>query len=426
MLQIQDLELTQLAHEPKPTTSMQYLAEHPVLDLPFRSFFLLAVFGSMAALAIWAAYLNGHFSFTGDAITPLTWHIHEMIFGFAATVALGFILTAVQTWTGTASIKGRAVLAFIALWLLIRVLLFINTTSTFFIAVTLQTLWWLAAIVIFSQRVISQQNRRNYLFIPLLMVLMQLNIALLLVDFYGFADFTRHLARTCVLMFCLLMGILGGRVIPFFTASGAKIPALTTPYWLTTVLTVMSLLAVLVFFCSKFFNFSYIPAIFMMAAGILHIVRQSYWHSWATRKISLLWSLHCAYFSLGLGLILLGLSYLPKALAPSWFLSINFASALHLLTIGAMGLMIFAMMARVSLGHTGRALTPSKVVSWIFYLIIISAISRVFLPMLPEMATQVMLSWNISVFTWFIAGLLFLRGYWSILTSKKVDKYLHR
>ena len=368
--------------------------------------------------------LNGYFSFVGDAISPLTWHIHEMIFGFAATVAVGFILTAVQTWTGKASIKGGAVLAFIILWLLIRVLLFLNTNSTFFIAVTLQTLWWLAAIVIFSQRVISQQNRRNYLFIPLLIVLMQLNIALLLVDFYGFADFARHLARTCVLMFCLLMGILGGRVIPFFTASGANIPAITTPHWLTVLLTSISLLGVLVFFCSALINLPFSPAILMIAAGILHIVRQSYWHSWATRKISLLWSLHCAYFSLGLGLILLGLSYLP--LAPSWLLSINFTSALHLITIAAMGLMIFAMMARVSLGHTGRALTPSNLVSWIFYLVIISAISRVFLPMLPQMATQVLLSWNISVFTWFIAGLLFLKVYWSILTSKKVDKYLHR
>jgi uncharacterized protein involved in response to NO len=86
----------------------------------------------------------------------------------------------------------------------------------------------------------------------------------------------------------------------------------------------------------------------------------------------------------------------------------------------------FSMIARVSLGHTGRAVPPSNLVSWIFYLVIISAICRVFLPMLPLMATQVLLSWNISVFTWFIAGLLFLKVYWSILTSKKVDKYLHR
>ncbi len=426
MLHIQDSELAQLENDHQSSSGFQYLAQHPVLDLPFRSFFLLAVMGSMAALAIWAAYLNGYFSFAGDAISPLTWHIHEMVFGFAATVAVGFILTAAQTWTGKASIKGLAVLAFFVLWLLIRVLLFINTNSTFFIAVTLQTLWWLAAIVIFSQLVISQKNCRNYLFIPLLIVLMQLNIALLLVDFWGFVDFARHLARTCVLMFCLLMGILGGRVIPFFTASGANIPAITTPHWLTPLLTSISVLGVLVFFCSALINLPFSPASLMITAGILHLVRQSYWHSLATRKIPLLWSLHCAYFALGLGLILLGLSYLPVSLAPYFLLSIDFASALHLITIAAMGLMIFAMMARVSLGHTGRALTPSKVVSWVFYLIIVSAISRTFLPMLPLMTNKIMFSWNISIFTWFIAGLLFLIVYWPILTTKKVEKYFHR
>ncbi len=54
----------------------------------------------------------------------------------------------------------------------------------------------------------------------------------------------------------------------------------------------------------------------------------------------------------------------------------------HIFTIGGIGLMTLAMMARVSLGHTGRDIkNPPKVVSWIFSLMVAAAIFRVFLPM---------------------------------------------
>ena len=426
MLHIQDSEISQLENDPHANRALQYLAQHPVLDLPFRSYFLLAVFGSMSALALWTAYFNGYVSFAGSAISPLTWHMHEMIFGFAATVAVGFILTAAQTWTGQPSIKGLPVLAFIIIWLLVRVALLINSPSAFMLALTLQTLWWLGSILVFSRLVLKSKNRRNYLFIPLLSTLMLLNIALLSLDYFGFADLARHIARTCVLMFCLLMGILGGRVIPFFTVSGANISAITSPSWLSPVLISVSLLGIFIFFSTAFIELTFTPATLMIAAGLLHLVRLSYWRTLATIKLPLLWSLHCSYFALAIGLILLGLSYLPVALSNDLLPSVSFGDALHLITIAAMGLMIFAMMSRVSLGHTGRALAPSKLVPWIFYLIVISAFARTFLPAIPLQTNHMLLSWNISALTWFIAAVLFMKVYLPILTRKKIEKSFHR
>ena len=438
MLKIQDPEIAQLTYDhknnvqqssahqsyaQKGTSALNYIDQHPVLDLPFRSYFLLAVVSSLFALGIWAAYFNGYFIFSGTAISPLAWHIHEMIFGFGATVAVGFILTAAQTWTGQQSIKGLPVLAFITLWLLVRIALVINLPSTIIIAIVLQSFWWLGTIFVFTGLVIKSSNRRNYLFVPLLSVLMLLNIALLLLDFYGEHQLTRHIARTSVLMFCLLMGILGGRVIPFFTVSGAKLAPIKSPNWLTQLLTITSISGVLVFFSSAFIDLPFSPAGLMIAAGVLHLIRQCYWRSFATRNIALLWSLHVSYFSLGLGLILLGLSYMPANGIGFIQLTISFGDALHLITIAAMGLMIFAMMSRVSLGHAGRALTPSKLVSWIFFLIMISALGRTFLPVIT---TQPLLSWNISALAWLIAGVLFLKVYLPILTTKKVEKHFNR
>jgi len=419
MLQIQDSETAQLNHDHQANDALTYLAQHPVLDLPFRSYFLLAVACSVFSVGIWAAYFNGLFTFAESGITPLAWHIHEMVFGFGATVAVGFVLTAAQTWTGQPSIKGLPVLAFIALWLLVRVALLVNLPSTVIVAIILQSTWWLGSIIVFARLVLKSSNRRNYLFIPLLSILMLLNIALLLLDFNGYHELTRHIARTSILMFCLLMGILGGRVIPFFTVSGAKLDAIKAPNCLTPVLTVTSILGVLAFFSSTFIDLPFSPAILMIASGLLHLIRQGYWRSFATRGIALLWSLHLAYFALGLGLILLGLSYFQAQSFEYFSVSISFTDALHLLTIAAMGLMIFAMMCRVSLGHTGRSLTPSKLVSWIFLLILLSAFTRA---ILPSITLQPLLSWNISALAWLIAGLLFLKVYLPILTAKKVEK----
>jgi uncharacterized protein involved in response to NO len=422
MLSIQDPELSQLNydHQQEPK-SLKHLAQHPALDLPFRSYFLLAVICSLVAIALWSSYLNGYFTFVNKGISPLAWHIHEMIFGFCATVAVGFILTAAQTWTGKPSIKGLPLLAFIMLWLGVRVVLLVNHPNAALVAIALQSIWWLGSIAIFTRLVLSSHNRRNYLFIPLLLGLMLLNIAFLLVDYLGLFELTRHMARTCVLMFCLLMTILGGRVIPFFTVSGAKTEPINTPNWLTPLLTATSILSVLVFFSSAFFKLPISPAVFMITAGVLHLIRQSYWHSKATKNITLLWSLHLSYFSLALGLIFLGMSYLPLH-ELNLSLSLAFGDALHLITIAAMALMIFAMMSRVSLGHTGRPLIPSKLVPWIFYFIIISALARTFLPMfhLP------LLAWNISSLTWLLAGIIFLVIYLPILIAKKVEKPLVR
>jgi len=429
MISITDAELEALANQPdQQKTKREKISTHPVLDLPFRSYFLLAVAGSTVSIVFWLAFLNGWLSgsindsligaiipfslFTGTGLSPTIWHIHEMIFGFAATVAVGFILTAAQTWTGKSSIKGLPVLAFIILWLVIRLCLWVNQPSAIYLAIILQTLWWLGAIIVYSTMVLGSGNKRNYIFMPLLFALMVMNINILALAVLGYTALSVHFSRTAVLLFCLLMGVLAGRVIPFFTAAGARVEVKTQPVWLTPLLTTVSVLGILIFFINQFIALPFTPAPLLIGAGGLHLFRQYYWRTVATIKIPLLWSLHLAYASLGFGLILLGLSYLSLN---SFYLS--FGDALHLITIGAMGLMIFAMMARVSLGHTGRALTPHKRVPWIFILMLLSALARVILPAFQ----QSLLGWNLSGLLWLVAGIIFLIIYHPILTRKRID-----
>jgi uncharacterized protein involved in response to NO len=55
------------------------------------------------------------------ALSPLLWHAHEMLFGFAVAVILGFLLTAVKAWTGLATPRGAVLGALALLWLAARV-----------------------------------------------------------------------------------------------------------------------------------------------------------------------------------------------------------------------------------------------------------------------------------------------------------------
>ncbi len=395
-------EIEQLSE--KIETPLSKLVNLPIWDLSFRPWFLAASFLSVLSLAIWLLYLNGQFmGFSSTGISPLVWHIHEMLFGFGATIAVAFILTAAQTWTKVRSINGASLALLTGIWLSVRVLLLSSSTKWQLVAIALQTLWWLISIGYLAYMVISAKSVRNYQFVPLLTMMMSLNIAFLLAEHFGDTQLALHLSRSAILMFGLLVGIVGGRVFPFFTSRGAKNSQVQATPWLDKLLPLTTVCGIIIFFSGYFLSLPFTPAAMLILAGSLHILRLYYWDPLSTYKVPLLWSLHASYLALGAGLILLGASYFTEAL--------RFADALHLITIGTIGGMIIAMIARVSLGHTGRALQPHTLMSIAFGLILFGAITRFVLPLLQ----QAQWGWNLSAFAWIVAFSIFLWHYTPIL-----------
>ena len=64
----------------------------------FRPFFLGAGVWAVVALALWVAAFFGVVTIP-TVLDPLSWHAHEMLFGFIAATIGGFVLTAVPNWT---------------------------------------------------------------------------------------------------------------------------------------------------------------------------------------------------------------------------------------------------------------------------------------------------------------------------------------
>lgn len=406
------------------------ICQHPIFDLPFRSYFLLAPAFAIISLGLWLASLNGAYNFNTRGLTPSIWHIHEMIFAFGTTVAIAFILTAAQTWTGQRSLHGKALVLLILLWLATRITFFINSEISIYVGIFLQTTWWLVVINLYARLVFKANNRRNYVFIPMMVLMATLNISILVTDISGNTGLALHLSRSMILVLVLLMAIVGGRVIPFFTVKGAHTNAINTPKWLSSLLTLVSIIGLIIFILGYFVNLPIKPAVFIIAASILHCVRLLHWRTLQTLSVPLLWSLHIAYAFIPLGLLTLGLSY--------YQIGITFSDSIHLITIGAISLMILSMMSRVSLGHTGRSLVVNNMISLAFILMLIAALIRSFLPyvftylsteMLPVLSTlsltnnvianPITVSWNVSAALWMSAMLIFLITYWPILTTTK-------
>lgn len=382
--------------------------QQPIWDLAFRPWFLISTLSSVLSIGVWVLFLHGYLPALATAgLTPVAWHIHEMLFGFGATIAVAFLLTAAQTWTNKRSLNGGGLLSLTLIWLLVRVLLWIDDARVQVLAIVLQGVWWLACIGFLASMVIRAKSQRNYQFIPLLSVMMLLNMSFLIADFNGHTELALHLARTAILTFGFLVGIVGGRVIPFFTGRGAENAKVLATPMLDKALPVVTFIGIVIFFSSYFIELPFTPAIALICAGAIHLLRLYYWDPLSTRKVPLLWSLHSAYLALGLGLIALGVSYFTD--------SVRFADALHLITVGTIGGMILAMIARVSLGHTGRPLTPHPSLNIAFALIFIGTLVRFILPLYQ----MPVLAWDISAFCWITAFSTFVWHYARILMSER-------
>ncbi|MFL0803518.1 MAG: NnrS family protein [Agarilytica sp.] len=389
------------------------IVAHPVWHLAFRPWFLLASLSAVISMALWALSLNGWAIGVGNlGLSLLVWHGHEMVFGFACTIALGFLLTAVQTWTGERSLHGGLLFFLTLVWLSARVLLWRGDALLQWLGFGFQMLWWGMCILSLARVLIVAKNKRNYLFIPMTSVLMALNFGVLYAALSKADHIALELLRGAIILFGVLISVIAGRVIPFFTRRGVATASVTETPLLDRCLPLVSSLLFIVFVARILSTVSLLDTAFSVlciVTGALHGYRLLHWNSWETRNTPLVWTLHVSYLFLSLGFVVLGLS--------TFIDRINFSTALHLITVGAIGGMILPMIVRVSLGHTGRALKASPLMSAAFIGVFLAALLR-FVCMwlgLPFIA------WNISAFLWVLAFACFIIVFADVLLKPRAD-----
>lgn len=351
----------------EPVSAPRAAKWHP-FGLGFRPFFLLAALAAVLLLALWLGLRTRGFA-AAEYYGPVGWHGHEMLFGYTVAVIAGFLLTAVRNWTGQPTLKGAPLAALAALWVAGRVL---PWTAAPPLAVALADLAFLPLLALSLVRPLwAGANPVNRVFVPLLLAMAAANamVHARSLDLTGDAALLRG-HDTMLALVILLLVLVGGRVIPFFT--GKAVPA-ARPRRIPWVETGSMVLLPLLALGHAAGLDGTATGMLLLTIGVLQAIRLTAWHHPGIWRLPVLWVLFSGYGWLVLGLVLAGsadLGGFPATLAT------------HALGVGAVGVLTFGMMARVSLGHTGRALQTVPLINLAFVVLNLAAALRVFGPWL--------------------------------------------
>ncbi|MGZ5051508.1 MAG: NnrS family protein [Methylobacter sp.] len=384
----------------------QPIFDYPLFALGFRVFFALAGLAALILIVFWNAMFKGTF-LNAHYFPDNYWHAHEMLLGYAVAVIAGFLLTAVKNWTGKQTLTGDRLASLALLWLYGRILPFYAglLPDVLIAAVDFAFLPILAYQI--SKPIIQAGQHRNLIFIALLLLL-ALGNGLIHLEMLGWQDNT---AATGLLLIVatiiVLILVIAGRVFPFFTERG--IPG--TLIIKNQVLDIASIASAVIVFALQLADISGTwLAIAAAAAALANIARILNWYVPRIWYVPLLWVLYVGYAWIILGFILTVLSA---------YAVVQPSLALHAFTLGGIGVLTLGMMARVSLGHTGRALKASNTIAIAFALINVASLFRVLLPIaLPGWYDNLI---YVSTLCWLAAFSLFIFIYGPMLSSPRID-----
>ncbi len=392
----------------------KYAGKTSFLHLGFRPFFFAAISYGVVSISLWFVMYSLGKNILPNGYNMISWHAHEMIFGFSMATISGFLLTAVKNWTGIQTINHKPLLGLFLLWLISRGLAFVPGSWVLPTLAIIDSLYLLVVMWAFSVPVFKKKQWSNLAFSGKLLLILIANIIFYL-GLLGYIDNGVHYGL--YIGFYTMLAVIfnmGRRVIPFFIEKGLGCPFEAKNYkWVDA----SSLWLFLTFSAADIF----IPIIYpqgkiiilllALSLVVLHGARLYGWYHKAIWKKSLLWVLYIGYAWIVLGFLLKALS-LVTDISP--FL------ALHAFAYGGVGMITSGMMARVSLGHTGNnVFEPPKILHLIFALLFIGAIIRVLLPIfLGNYYLQLI---EVAQILWITAFVIFFVRYAPMLIKARVD-----
>lgn len=313
----------------------------------FRPFFLLAaIYGPLSLPLVWTA--------------PLL-HGHEMLFGFAAALVCGVVLTALPSWSGAAELRGTPLAALAALWLAGRAAMLGAQWLPQLLVMVLDTALFPALCVFLFFTVTQARKRLFWWTLPPLAAFTAANLVFHLSN-------PRWGLLLGVHALAFLFTLYGGLFIPAFTrrylqARGERSGTILMPLEYATA-------AVMVAFAvSDLLNLSSVVMVgAALVAAAVHGVRFARWRGWRTGGEPLLWCIHLGYAWLIAALLLRAAAELtPLVPRETW---------IHAFTLGAYGMLKIGLMTRVALRHTGRALHAPLAMRAAFLMVLGAALLR--------------------------------------------------
>jgi uncharacterized protein involved in response to NO len=378
------------------------LAGWPLFRLGFRPFYLLAAAFAAASVPLWLLRYFGLADFATNI--DFNWHMHEMVFGFAIAVIVGFLFTAGRNWTGLWTPRGAHLAALAGVWIAGRAAMLCAPPA---VAAVVDGIFLpLAAWPLY--RVLKRSGNKRNMFLIVLLSLLTIANLLFHGARLGLLSFeTTAPIHAAILVIVMIESVIGGRVIPGFTAnalSGVKpvieprrdricitVTALACVGWVLHL--PASLLASLAF-----------------AASAAQVVRLAGWKPYRTLHKPLLWILHVSYAWIAFGFLLLGFAAAGK---------VTVSAAFHVLAVGSMAGLIIGMITRTALGHTGRPLNAGKA-ELVMYLLVQGGVAARFAAAIEAFGVR-NAALVVAATCWSAAFVLYVAIYGPYLLTARVD-----
>lgn len=392
-----------LGRPPEPST-----ATSPLAAKGFRPFFLLA--GAFAALIlpVWLLTLAGLLG-TTRYLDGMTWHAHEMVFGFAIAVLAGFLLTAVGNWTGKETLVGTPLMAACALWIAGRLAMAAPDVLPRGAPALLDLAFVPVLVVAIARPLVATRSYRNFVMVAALVVMWLADLAVHL-DALGVTHGMSHRALLLAVdVVVLLMIVMTGRVVPMFTKNGTGVATVRGRPSFDKATAAAMVATVILDAASG--NDLRVAGGAAGVTAVLVVLRSWTWGTRHAARVPLLWILHAGHAWIAIGLAMRAAAAFSTAV-PS-------TVATHALTVGAIGALTLGMMARVALGHTGRTLVSSRAVTASFVLVTVAALVRVVGPLVDMTAYRTFVF--AAGFAWTLAFVLFVVVYAPVLTARRAD-----
>ena len=379
--------IIQLKEPAAPTQAAPNL--HAFLELAFRPLYLAGTAWALIAIGIWVwapQILTG-------PLHGIAWHAHEMLWGFIATVAVAFLMTAGANWTGINPLKDGALGVACVLWLIARGGFLAGSDAMFWVGVAAELGFFLLAAVAMMRLVYRAKNTRNYA-VPWLLVALGAADGLYLLAAHD-GDYALLMQRFHVglLVMALIALLIARRVIPFFAmraVAGLQIP-------MQTRIGQIQLAACGVAAACLLAGQKMPAAVALGLTGALSLLQVLRWKPSAVSGKPLMWILYAGYAGLGIGLLFAACAAGGADLPP--------ALPVHLIAMAGFSVLIIGMVTRTALGHLGRPLAADRTIVASYALVLVAVALRL-VALAPSAFSQPAL--HLSAAAWIAAFTLYL------------------
>lgn len=376
------------------------------LSLGFRPLYIAGCAWALISVAIWI--------FAPQLIPApffaVAWHAHEMLWGFIATIAVGFLLTASATWTGFNPMKGVSLGIMALVWLAARLSYLVGGNSAFLVGMVLESLFFTYSAWRLLRVMLKGKSVRNYGVPFLVLGLGASNVLFLLATLEGNYLLVIERFNTGMLFMAVLTILIARRVIPFF--AGRMVPGLQIPMLATSgrVQLVVGSVAILAGLAGA----HGVMAVALLVVGVIGLYQVIRWKPLSVLHKSMLWILYLGYASMAIGLVVAAVHLVGWG-GP---LLARAATHVHIVGMGGFALLIIGMVTRTALGHTGRPLALDHTMLASYWLMVAAVVLRL-LALLPTASAASLL--HAAAAAWIAALALYLYRYVPILLRPRAD-----